>query len=417
MKKLLRVGMIILIILIAAYSLYQFTRNKTEAVADTHIHSYGCPMQCEGEKVYERPGSCPVCNMDLVKLDLPENDKDASVDLLVKPTYSFVAGEFKTITPQDTVLISEITLPGIVAFDPDASVNIAARISGRIEKLYVNYKYQKVSKGQKIFDVYSPELLTEQQNYIYLISNDTRNTSLIQSAKQKLMLYGMSGAQIKALYETKRTSPRISVFSPASGIITGTDGMNEDRNSMQNKGQGTEQLSVKQGDYVSKGVTVLKLLDNNKVWAVFNVSQEDQPHIKTGQPIRIYSELEKNDFIETKIDFVETQLDPANKTNRLRVNLLNEKLKFPVGLQLTGKVQSGVPGLWIPQEALVDLGKKKIVFLKVDKGFKTKEITIGVKTGGYVQVLGGLTLSDSIAGNAQYLTDSESFIKNTEDEK
>jgi Cu(I)/Ag(I) efflux system membrane fusion protein len=416
MKKLLRIGLLVLVILIAAYSLYQFTGNKTEAVIDAHVHSYACPMQCEGEKVYARPGSCPVCNMDLVRLDLPEKDKDASADPLVEPTDSFVAGEFKTLTAQDTVLISELTLPGIVTFNPDASVNIAARVSGRIEKLYVNYKYQKVSKGQKIFDVYSPELLTEQQNYIYLISNDPGNTSLIQSAKQKLMLYGMSGGQIRALSETKRTSPRIAVFSPAEGIITSTESMNAVGAAM-NTGQGTEQLSVKQGDYVSKGETVFKLLDNNKVWAVFNISQEDQHHIKTGQTIRIFSELEKNDFIETKIDFVETQLDPDNKTNRLRVNLRNEKLKFPVGLRLTGMVQSSVPGLWIPQEALVDLGQKKIVFLKVEKGFKTKEISTGVKTDGFVQVIGGLTFSDSIARNAQYLTDSESFIKITEDEK
>jgi len=416
MKKLLRIGLLVLVILIAAYSLYQFTGNKTEAVIDAHVHSYACPMQCEGEKVYARPGSCPVCNMDLVRLDLPEKDKDASADPLVEPTDSFVAGEFKTLTAQDTVLISELTLPGIVTFNPDASVNIAARVSGRIEKLYVNYKYQKVSKGQKIFDVYSPELLTEQQNYIYLISNDPGNTSLIQSAKQKLMLYGMSGGQIRALSETKRTSPRIAVFSPAEGIITSTESMNAVGAAM-NTGQGTGQLSVKQGDYVSKGETVFKLLDNNKVWAVFNISQEDQHHIKTGQTIRIFSELEKNDFIETKIDFVETQLDPANKTNRLRVNLRNEKLKFPVGLRLTGMVQSSVPGLWIPQEALVDLGQKKIVFLKVEKGFKTKEISTGVKTDGFVQVIGGLTFSDSIARNAQYLTDSESFIKITEDEK
>ena len=217
MKKLLRIGLLALIILIAAYSLYLFTGNKTETVVDAHVHSYACPMHCEGEKVYDRPGSCPVCNMDLVRIELKEKDKDASADPLVEPTDSFVAGEFKTLTAQDTVLISEITLPGIVTFNPDASVNIAARVSGRIEKLYVNYKYQKVSKGQKIFDVYSPELLTEQQNYIYLISNDPGNTALIQSAKQKLMLYGMSGAQIKALSETKRTSPRIAVFSPACG--------------------------------------------------------------------------------------------------------------------------------------------------------------------------------------------------------
>ncbi len=414
---LLRIGLLVLILLITAYSLYRFTGSNTETAQRDHEHGYACPMHCEGDKAYDRPGSCPVCNMDLVRIKQRDVDQVGSIAPLVKPTDSFVAGDFQTITAQDTVLFSELTLPGIVAFDPDASVNIAARVGGRIERLYVNHKYQKVSKGQKIFDIYSPELLTEQQNYIYLISNDPGNTSMIQSAKQKLMLYGMSGVQIQTLSETKRTNPRISVFSPASGIITGTESMNEGLESMQNAGQRTEQLSVKQGDYVSKGVTVFKLLDNNKVWAVFNTSQEDQPYIKTGQPIRIFSELEKNYFIESKIDFVETQLDPANKTNRLRVNLHNDKLNFPVGLRLTGRVQSSVSGLWIPQQAVVDLGQKKIVFLKVENGFKTKEIRTGVKTSGYVQVLGGLAISESIAGNAQYLTDSESFIKITENEK
>ncbi|MDZ7613767.1 MAG: HlyD family efflux transporter periplasmic adaptor subunit [Flavobacteriaceae bacterium] len=375
-------------------------------------------MHCEGEKTYEQPGSCPVCKMDLVMVKVKNNDQSGSFDHLVKPTDSFVAGDFQSTAVKDTVLFYDLTLPGIVTFDPDASVNISARVSGRIEKFYVNYKYQKVSKGQKLFDVYSPELLTEQQNFIYLISNDPENTPMVNAAKQKLMLYGMTGSQIKVLMETKRTRPHISIFSPASGIITGTEGMNQDPTSMQNVSQVTEQLTVKQGDYINKGVTVFKLLDNNKVWAVFHVTQENQPYVRKDQPIRISSELDKNGFIDARINFVETQLDPANKTNRIRVSLNNDKLNFPVGLRLTGMVQSiPLSGLWIPQQAFLDLGHKKIVFLKEEMGFKTREISTGAKVNGFVQVVGGITASDRIAENAQYLVDSESFIKTTQNEK
>lgn len=417
MKTYLKVGLAALLILASGYGLYRFIGNKTKTEM-SHIHSYACPMHCEGEKAYEKPGSCPVCKMDLVVVSVRNNDQEGSVDHLVKPADSFVTGDFLSTNAKDTVLFSELTLPGIVAFDPDASVNIAARVSGRIERLYVNYKYQKVSKGQKIFDVYSPELLTEQQNFIYLISNDPENTAMVNAAKQKLMLYGMTGGQIKLLTETKRTRPHITIFSPASGIITGAEGMNQDASSMLNVSQVTEQLTVKQGDYISKGVTVFKLMDNNKVWAVFHVTQEKQPYVRKDQPIRISSELDKNDFIDARINFVETQLDPANKTNRIRVNLNNEKINFPVGLRLTGKVLSiPVSGLWIPQQSLLDLGHKKIVFLKEERGFKTWEISTGAKINGFVQVVEGITASDRIAENAQYLIDSESFIKTTENEK
>lgn len=418
MKMSLRIGLIALIILVGVYGLYQLVWNKTEVKQGGHVHSYACPMRCEGKKTYEQPGSCPVCKMDLVIVNLKNIDQEGSLDHLVTPTDIFVAGDFQSTTARDTVLFSELTLPGIVAFDPDASVNIAARVSGRIERLYVNYKYQKISQGQKIFDVYSPELLTEQQNFIYLISNDPENTAMVNAAKQKLMLYGMTGAQIEVLTETKRTRPLISIFSPAPGIITGTEGMNQDATTMQDVSQVTEQLSVKQGDYISKGENVFKLLDNNKVWAVFHVTQENQPYVRKDQPIRISSEMDKNDFIDAKINFVETQLDPANKTNRIRVNLNNAKLNFPIGLRLTGKVQSiPVSGLWIPQKSYLDLGHKKVVFVKKEKGFKTREINTGAKINGFVQVVEGITVSDRIAENAQYLVDSESFIKTTQNEK
>ena len=417
MKTYLRIGLVAILIL-ASFGLYHFIWNKTETKIHHHTHSYACPMHCEGGKTYEQPGSCPVCKMDLVLVNYKNNDQEGSLDHLVKPTDRFVAGDFQSTAVRDTVLYSELTLPGIVTFDPDAAVNIAARVSGRIERLYVNYKYQKVSKGQKIFDIYSPELLTEQQNFIYLISNDPENTTMIKAAKQKLMLYGMNAVQIKELTETKKTRPQISIFSPASGIITGAEGMNQDATSMQNVSQVTEQLTVKQGDYINKGMPVFKLLDNNKVWAVFYVTQENQPFIKGDQPIRISSELDKNSFIDAKINFVETQLDQANKTNRIRVSLNNNKLNYPVGLRLTGKVQSiPLSGLWIPQQSFIDLGQKRVVFLKEETGFKTREISTGAKVNGFVQVIGGITASDRIAENAQYLVDSESFIKTTQNEK
>jgi Cu(I)/Ag(I) efflux system membrane fusion protein len=100
--------------------------------------------------------------------------------------------------------------------------------------MYVNYKYQKVNRGQRLFDLYSPELLTEQQSFIYLVSNDSENASIIKASKQKLALYGMTTNQINSLAAAKRTNPVITIYSPTNGIVQGTESMTTAAGSMQN---------------------------------------------------------------------------------------------------------------------------------------------------------------------------------------
>jgi Cu(I)/Ag(I) efflux system membrane fusion protein len=261
--------------------------------------------------------------------------------------------------------------------------------------------------------LYSPELLTEQQNYIYLISNDNQNTSIINSAKQKLLLYGMTNSQVNALASAKKTNPVITIYSPASGIITGTEKMaNASASPMSNANSSTESLDVKEGSYIKKGEVVFKLMNTDKVWGVFNVLQGYNSLIKINQSIDIISELDEKSVIYAKINFVETQLNPTDKTNKIQVYLNNENLKLPIGTRLRGVVQlNSAKGIWLQKQALVSVGEKKIVFVKMDGGFKATAIQTGIEMDDFVQIIGGLSVGDTIAKNAQYLIDSESFIK------
>jgi Cu(I)/Ag(I) efflux system membrane fusion protein len=291
-------------------------------------------------------------------------------------------------------------------------VNIAARISGRIEKMYVNYKYQKVNRGQRLFDLYSPELLTEQQSFIYLVSNDSKNASIIKASKQKLALYGMTTNQINSLAAAKRTNPVITIYSPTNGIVQGTESMTSAAGSMQNSSTTTTSLTLKEGDYIKKDEVVFKLVNTDKVWGVFNVMQGQSTLIKMNQPIRFSSEFDQNDFINAKVNFVETQLSETDKTNRIRVYLDNSNLKFPIGLRLQGVVETNpMQGIWVHRQALVSIGSKKVVFIKKENGFKAREIKTGIELNDFIQVLEGLDVKEAIADNAQYLMDSESFIK------
>ena len=192
MNKNIKYGLAFIAMIIIGIAIYLFAKKSDNHSKMEHQNEvYTCSMH--PEIIRDKPGNCPICGMTLVK-KITENNpvEDNSIDNLIKPTDNFIVGNYQTTTAIDTTLSSEINLPGIVGYDPNSSVNIAARMSGRIERMYVNYKYQKVNKGQKLFDLYSPELLTEQQNFIYLISNDAENRSIINASKQKLLLYGMT---------------------------------------------------------------------------------------------------------------------------------------------------------------------------------------------------------------------------------
>ena len=413
MNKYIKYSLAFFAISIIGIAIYLFAlKSENHSEIEHQNEVYTCSMH--PQIIRDKPGNCPICGMTLVKKITENNSvQDNSIDNLIKPTDNFIVGNYQTTTAIDTTISSEINLPGIVAYDPNSSVNIAARMSGRIERMYVNYKYQKVNKGQKLFDLYSPELLTEQQNFIYMVINDADNISIINASKQKLLLYGMTQNQINTLITSKTANPRISIYSPASGIIDGTETMaNVSTPAMQSGSNSTEILNVKEGNYIKKGEVIFKLLNTDKVWGIFNVIQGYNSLIKTSQSIQITTELDKNEVIDAQINFVETQLNPADKTNRIRVYLNNNKLKLPIGLRLQGIVKTNaVNGIWIQKQSMVSIGNKKIVLLKMENGFKASSIKTGIEMDDFIQIIEGISIKDTIAKNAQYLIDSESFIK------
>ncbi len=412
MDKYLKYSLLAVAVLLVGLTGYYFVKKSNHQTA--HLHEaeiYTCPMH--PQIIRNKPGNCPICGMVLVKKASEKAIESHSIEQLLQSTDYFVVGNFRTTTPKDTAMSSEMNVPGIIAYDPGSSVNITARISGRIEKMYVNYKFQKVVKGQKLFDLYSPELLTEQQNFIYLIANDAENRAIIKALKQKLMLYGMSSNQISALVTSKRVYPVISIYSPASGIVEGTQSMAASGGgNMQKTTETTAPLTLKEGDYITKNEVIFQLVNTDKVWGVFNVIQGYTSFIKVNQPIRITSELDETAIVNAKVNFIATQLNPSEKTNQIRVYLNNDKQQFPIGLRLQGTIQTNpIKGIWIPRQALVSLGNKKIVFIKKQKGFQTAEIKTAAEMNDYVQVIDGVTAKDILVENAQYLIDSESFIK------
>ena len=376
---------------------------------------YTCSMH--PQIMRDKQGKCPICGMALVKKNT-DNKKIADLDLntLLKPSNGFVISSILVTTIKKRAETIETDALGYVAYDTRQVANISARVSGRIEKLYVRFRFQKVTVGQKIMDIYSPELLTAQQNLLFLLKYDATNTSFINTAKEKLLLIGMSSEQLEQVIQTRQPSFTMSVYSKYAGHIHEASGImnvnNSSSGAMKDISITTEELSLKEGMYLQKGQTIFSVYNPSKVWAVLNIYTEKQRLIKKGNAVQLTVETAPDQSIRGRVDFIEPFFRKESKTLSIRVYFDNSKLQLPVGSQVKAKIsENPLSADWLPKESIVSLGLDKVVFVKASDGFMPHIVETGLTYNGNTQILNGLAITDTVAQNAGYLIDSESFIK------
>jgi Cu(I)/Ag(I) efflux system membrane fusion protein len=396
--------------------LFTACRNKkTIGVENTQNKElWTCSMH--PEIIRDKPGTCPICGMDLVKKeDNATAINDIQLNDLLQPTDRFVVSSIPVTTIKKATEPVEIEALGTVAYDTRLVNTISARVSGRIEKLYVKYRYQHVTKGARIMDIYSPELLTTQQELLFLIKNDPDNSSLIYAAKQKLLLLGMNEGQLQQIIKTGKPSLSIAVYSNYGGHIheagNTMPGMNNNEQKM-DVSKVTEELPVKEGMYIEKGQTIFQLYNVDKSWVILNIFPEYQALIKKGDAVRVIPETAPAKNFRAQIDFIEPFYRKESKTLTARVYFNNSQMEIPVGSQVKATIfSSGKEADWLPKDAVLSLGINKVVFIKTEGGFKAHTVETGLTYNSRVQILSGIAETDSVAANAQFLTDSESFIK------
>ncbi|HEK19029.1 MAG: copper transporter [Mucilaginibacter sp.] len=371
-----------------------------------------------------------MANMDMgdkgqMDMDMPMPGKetnshaiDTKLGFLLKPTNEYVLSKIPTTSIQNKTQDIAINAFGRIAYDTRQVGSISARITGRIVKLYVRYRFQKVSKGQKVMDIYSPEIVTDEQNLLYLLKNDPENAPFITAAKEKLLLLGMREEQLAQVIRSQKADFTISVYSPYSGHIheASTQGTEEmpsaQPGEMKNIALITEELPLKEGMYVQQGQPVFSVFDPGKAWVILNFFADKQAVIKKGSPVRIVPETAPGKSFQATIDYIEPFYRKDSKTVTARVYFDNTKLKIPVGSQISAVITSKNPNTsWLPSDALVSLGMDKVVFVKYLTGFKAHRVITGLTNDKSIQILSGLSVKDTVAANAQYLMDSESFIK------
>jgi hypothetical protein len=406
----MRLALFIIVLLFACKQTpKQETKEPLHATA-----SYTCPMH--PQIIQDKPGNCPICKMVLVpKNATSEKARGISLDMLLRPSNQYVIATIPTVHIQASDEPVEIETYGFITYDTRQTGSIAANVSGRIEKLYVKYRYQKINKGQKIMDLYSPELLTAQQNLLFLLKNDPVNEVLIAAAKQRLLLLGMSQLQLQQVINTGKTLFTVAIYSGYSGHIHES----EVANTIQTNDTGmrdvsliTEELALKEGMYVTKGQNLFTVYNPDRAWAVLNIFAGQANMVKVGDKVRVVPETAPNKDFRASISFLEPFYRPNSKTATARVYFDNSKLDIPIGSQVKATVFAGDRSAkWLPEEAVLSLGLDKVVFLKKDDAFVAHKIEAGIVNNHLIQVLSGLREQDEVAANAQYLVDSESFIR------
>lgn len=406
---------IVCLMLVTAFSFS--CRSK---MSDDHVmqeqqkNVYTCPMH--PEIIRNKPGDCPICGMHLVKKEADvKRIEEVGLESLLKPTNEFVVSTIPVTTIQHKEASIEIEALGNITYDSRQVNSISSRVSGRIEKLYIRYRFQKISKGQKILDIYSPELLTAQQNLLFLLKNDPANASYIATAKEKLLLLGMSEKQLQQVVQSGTPLQLVTIYSDCDGHIhdaAGRSQMSTPATAMKDIALITEELSLKEGMYLEKGQSIFTVYNPDKAWAILNIYGENQALVKKGNKVRIIPETAPNKDFSASIDFVEPFYRKEDKTVTARVYFNNGSLQIPIGSQVKATIfGNSKDAFWLPREAVLSLGLDRVVFLKTEGGFKAHKINTGITTKNQIQVLGGIGSSDSVAVNAQYLMDSESFIK------
>ena len=295
----------------------------------------------------------------------------------------------------------------------------ACRYMSEIEKLYLRYRFQKTEAGQKIAEIYSPELLTAQENLLFLLKNDAQNISFINAARQKLLLLGMSAMELHKVIASGKPLYSVSIYSNYSGLVHDADMTNSvnagiNKKAMENATAVTQELSLKEGMYVTKGQTLFMIMNHQKAWVALQIFPNQQSVIKKGDAVTIIPETDTTAIINGAIDFIEPFFRGNSKTLTARVYFHNMNM-LTIGSQVTANISTGTQkGLWVPQTAVLSLGQNQVAFLKSDGGFAAHKVTTGIRAGNKVQIIAGLHVTDTVAANAQYLVDSESFIKVTE---
>lgn len=383
---------------------YEETAPAPAAKGERKIKYWVSPM--DPGYVRDKPGKAP-CGMDMVPVYEDTGGGAAAPGAIsVSPTTLQSMG-VRTAKVEVRPL-SRLTLAvGLVNFNERNLSTITTKVSGWIERLYVNATGDPVRKGQALLSLYSPDLVSSQEEYLLAVRNLKAMKSspvkemaegarrLAEASRRRLAYFDISAAQIDALERTGQVKKQLTLSSPANGIVT--------------------KRMVTQGMYVTAGMPLLEVADLSTVWVDADIYQYELPWIKVGQPVTMTLDYLPGQTFAGKIDYIYPYLKEATRTAKVRLRFRNPGLKLKPEMFAQVKIESPVShqAVVVPADAVIDTGLKQHVFVALGQGrFEPREVKLGVLgNDGLREVISGLKGGEDVVTSAQFMLDSESRFR------
>jgi multidrug efflux pump subunit AcrA (membrane-fusion protein) len=382
------------------------TGAQATTLAHDHDHAddsyYTCPMH--PQIVREQPGDCPVCGMSLVLKKRTEGGGEIGL-VEISPTIVQTIG-VASERAQRRKLVKTVRTTGRAAFDEKKVKEISAWVPGRIENLYVDFTGDFVKKGEPLLEIYSPQLLTTQQEYLLAlkgygqIQNSpipeaiTQAKSLVSASRERLRLWGLTDAQIEGIRAAGQPQTTMTITAPISGVVI--------------------HKTAVEGMYVKEGAHLYKIADLSVIWVNADVYESDLPFIHVGQETSVtLRAMPGRTFVGT-VAFIHPVLDPKTRTVTVRCEFDNPEMLFRPDMyaDVFFNVVIDPNALIVPESAVIHAGSRRLVVHDRGEGrFMPVEVTLGAFADGYYQVLDGLSEGDKVVTNATFLIDSESDLR------
>ena len=341
----------------------------------------------------DHSGKCPICGMDLILFNQNGGEKvDSNAVYFSKEAMQLANVSTSIVSHQKPV--KEVRLYGKIQADERLLQNQVAHVSGRIEKLMVNFTGEPVHKGQLLAMIYSPDLITAQQELLEAAKSKLSQPEIYEASKEKLMQWMLTDRQIAQIENSGRVKMNFEVYSNTSGIVTAK--------------------RVATGDHVSEGSVLFEVANLSSVWVLFDAYESDLPFLKVGNTIAFTIQAMPGINYSANILFIDPVIDPVNRVAKVRVEVNNTGGKLKPEMFANGIVKANLneyrDKLVIPRSAVLWTGKRSIVYVKQPKStevnFKMREIELGPMLGNSYVVESGLKEGEEIVTDGTFSVDA-----------
>ena len=390
------------------------TKDQQPAVSEApKAEMWTCSMHPQIQ--LPKPGQCPLCGMDLIPVSSGETDSDAGPRDLNMSAKAMKLAALEVLPIERKEVTVKIRMVGKVDYDETRVGYITAWVPGRIDDLFVDYTGVVVNKGDPMASLYSPELLTAQEELLQAIvtKNELQNSNIpimretasktVQAVKDKLRLWGLTEKQIEEIERRGKTTDHVTIYTPISGVVIHKNGL--------------------EGMYVEKGTPIYTIADLSQVWVKLDAYESDLIWIRKGQQVEFQTDAQPGETFTGEVVFVDPFLDPKTRTAKVRVNVPNPEGKLRPEIFVRGEVHSVIererdvikgkksnqPPLIIPATAPLFTGKRAIVYVQVPgkKGtYEGREVLLGPRAGDFYIVREGLSEGEQVVVNGNFKIDS-----------